>query len=42
MPSMQPQIKQVSVLGHKGFRKLSYAEWLSEGRTNSRLCPRRF
>ena len=27
MPSMRPQIKQVSVLGHGGFRKLSYAEW---------------
>ena len=38
MPSMRPQIKQVSVLGHGGFRKLSYAEWGSPKAARTVVC----
>ena len=35
---MQPQIKQISVLGHGGFRKLSYAEWGSPKASRTIVC----
>lgn len=35
---MHPQIKQLSVLGHGGFRKLSYAEWGSPRASRTIVC----
>ena len=38
---MQPQLKEVSVLGHGGFRRLAYAEWGRRRRRDGRLRARR-
>ena len=35
---MQPQLKELSVLGHGGFRKLAYAEWGSRDAARTIVC----
>ena len=35
---MQPQIKELSVLGHGGFRRLAYAEWGSHHAARTIVC----
>jgi pimeloyl-ACP methyl ester carboxylesterase len=35
---MQPQIKQLAVLGHGGFRRLAYAEWGSPRASRTIVC----
>lgn len=35
---MQPQLKELSVLGHGGFRRLAYAEWGSRRAARTIIC----
>lgn len=35
---MQPQLKELPVLGHGGFRKLGYAEWGSRNASRTIIC----